>query len=80
VGRSFEGGYSALYQTAYLAGGLQISTLKNKLVADGKIAFKKFYDLIMKENNIPVEILRAAAMNWPLIRDFKRNWKFYSSK
>lgn len=80
VRRSFEGGYSPLYQVAYLLGGLQIWSLKNELVDNGKMTYKKFHDLMMKENNIPVEMLRATLTNQPLSRDFKTKWKFYSSK
>lgn len=80
VRRSFEGGYSPLYQVAYLLGGLQIWSLKNELVDNGKMTYKKFHDLMMKENNIPVEMLRATLVNQPLSRDFKTKWKFYSSK
>lgn len=80
VRRSFEGSYSPLYQVAYLIGGLQIWGLKNELVDNGKMTYKKFHDLVMKENNIPIEMMRATLLNQPLSRDFKTKWKFYSSK
>lgn len=33
-------------------------------------------DAILKENYIPVEMMRAGLMNLPLTRDYKSNWKF----
>ncbi len=78
VRRSFEGGYSPLYQVAYLIGGLQILSLKNELVDSGKMTYKKFHDAMMKENNMPIEMLRATLINQPLKSDFKTKWKFYS--
>lgn len=80
VRRSFEGNYSPLYQVAYLIGGLQIFGLKKELVDSGKMTFKQFHDAIMKENNMPIEMVRATLTNQPLKADFKTNWKFYSFK
>ncbi|MFI5139168.1 MAG: hypothetical protein ACHQIM_15200 [Sphingobacteriales bacterium] len=37
VRRSFTGGYSPLYQVAYLTGGLQLMALKHELVDSGKM-------------------------------------------
>jgi len=31
----------------------------------------------LKENRIPIEMLRAAIINQKLTRDFVTNWKFY---
>jgi len=80
VRRSFEGSYSPLYQVAYLIGGLQILSLKNELVDSGKMTYKDFHDAIMKENNMPIEMVRATLINQPVTRDFKTKWKFYSFK
>ncbi|RYY70062.1 MAG: DUF885 family protein [Chitinophagaceae bacterium] len=77
VRRSFEGGYSPLYQIAYLVGGLQIMALKNELVDSGKMDYPTFHDLVIKENAIPIELLRATLTNQPLSRDFSTQWKFY---
>jgi hypothetical protein len=77
VRRSFEGGYSPLYQLAYLTGGLQFMSLKRELVDGGKMTYKQFHDAVMKENLIPVEMLRASLTNQPLTRNFKTSWKFY---
>jgi len=80
VRRSFEGNYGPLYQVAYLIGGLQIFSLKKELVDSGKMTFKQFHEAVMKENNMPIEMVRATLTNQALKRDFKTNWKFYSFK
>ncbi|WP_233524492.1 DUF885 family protein [Mucilaginibacter conchicola] len=77
VRRSFEGGYSPLYQVAYLVGGLQLLELKRELVDSGKMTYKQFHDAAMKENLIPIEMLRATLTNQPLSKDFTTSWKFY---
>lgn len=77
VRRSFVGGYSPLYQIAYMIGGLQFTALKNELVVSGKMSYKEYHDAILHENAMPIELLRALLTNQPLQRDFKTNWKFY---
>jgi len=80
VRRSFEGSYSPLYQVAYLIGGLQIFSLKKELVDSGKMTYKQFHQAVLKENNIPIEMVRATLTNQSLKPDFKTQWKFYSFK
>jgi len=77
VRRSFKGDYSPLYQVAYLTGGLQLFALKKELVDSGKMSFKAFHDAVIKENLIPVEMIRATLTNQPLTRDFTTSWHFY---
>ncbi|MEO6979866.1 MAG: DUF885 family protein [Mucilaginibacter sp.] len=77
VRRSFQGGYSPLYQVAYLTGGLQLMSLKRELVDGGKMTYKQFHDAILKENAMPIEMVRATLTNQPLTRDFTTQWKFY---
>ncbi|HEY8928395.1 MAG TPA: DUF885 family protein [Mucilaginibacter sp.] len=77
VRRSFTGGYGPLYQVAYLTGGLQLMSLKRELVDGGKMTYKQFHDAIMKENTMPIEMVRATLINQPLTRDFTTQWKFY---
>jgi uncharacterized protein (DUF885 family) len=77
VRRSFEGGYSPLYQVAYLLGGLQLTELRKELVDSGKMTYKQFHDAAIKENLIPVEMLRATLTNQALTKDFTTSWKFY---
>jgi len=78
VRRSFEGGYNPLYQLAYLTGGLQIMSLKKELVDGGKMTYKQFHDAVIKENLIPIEMIRATLINQPLTKDFQTSWKFYN--
>ncbi len=71
------GGYGPLYQVAYLTGGLQLMSLKRELVDGGKMTYKQFHDAVMKENTMPIEMVRATLINQPLTRDFTTQWKFY---
>lgn len=77
VRRSFTGGYGPLYQVAYMIGGLQFEALKKELVDSGKMTYRQFHDAIIRENAMPVEMVRAILINQPLKKDFKTNWKFY---
>jgi len=78
VRRSFTGGYGPLYQLAYMTGAFQFYALKKEVVDKGKMTYKQFHDAILKENNMPVEMVRAIITNQPLKRDFKTEWKFYT--
>jgi uncharacterized protein (DUF885 family) len=77
VRRSFGGSYGPLYQAAYLLGGLQIYSLHKELVDSGKMTNRAFHDSILKENRIPIEMVRALLTKQKLTRDFTTNWKFY---
>jgi uncharacterized protein (DUF885 family) len=77
VRRSFAGNYGQLYQAAYLLGGLQFYALHKELVVSGKLTNRAFHDAILKENRIPVEMVRAILAKQKLTRDFKSSWKFY---
>jgi uncharacterized protein (DUF885 family) len=77
VRRSFNGSYGPLYQCAYLLGGLQIRGLHKELVDSGKMSNRDFHDAILKENSIPIEMVRASLTNQKLNRDFRSSWKFY---
>src|SRR6266571_230420 len=79
VRRSFDGSYGPLYQIAYLIGGLQQYSLHHDLVDSGKMTNRQFNDALLKENRIPIEMIRAIMTNQKLTRDFKSNWKFYGS-
>ena len=77
VRRSFAGDYSPLYQAAYLLGGMQLRALHKELVESGKITNRAFHDAVLKENRIPIEMVRAILTRQALTRDFKSSWKFY---
>jgi uncharacterized protein (DUF885 family) len=77
VRRSFGGSYSPLYQAAYLLGGMQLYALHKELVVSGKMSNRQFHDAVLKENRVPIELIRAALTNQKLTRDFTTTWKFY---
>ncbi len=77
VRRSFTGGYGPLYQIAYMIGGLQFYALKKELVDSGKMSYRQYHDAILRENSLPIEMLRAILTKQPLTRDYKTKWKFY---
>ena len=77
VRRSFDGSYGPLYQIAYLIGGLQQYAMHKELVDSGKMTNHAYNDALLKENRIPIEMLRAAITNQKLTRDFVTNWRFY---
>jgi uncharacterized protein (DUF885 family) len=78
VRRSFGGDYPPLYQLAYMVGAFQFWQLRHELVDSKKMTDKDFHDSILKENNIPVEMLRALIENQKLDRNFQTNWRFYN--
>lgn len=79
VRRSFDGSYGPLYQIAYLIGGLQQYAMHKELVDSGKMTNRAFNDALLKENRIPIEMLRAAITNQRLTRDFVTSWRFYGT-
>ena len=80
VRRSFVGGYSPLYQMAYMLGGLQFWALKKELVDSGKMSYKEYHDAVLRENSLPVEMIRATLTDQSINKDFKTIWKFYNLK
>jgi hypothetical protein len=77
VRRSFTGNYGPLYQLAYMTGAFQFYALKKELVDSGKMTYKQYHDAVLRENSMPVEMVRAILTNQPLTRDFKSSWRFY---
>ncbi len=77
VRRSFAGDYGPLYQIAYMMGGLQFYNLQREFVGGKKMTNKQFHDAILKENAIPVEMVRSILTKQKLSKDFKTNWRFY---
>jgi len=80
VRRSVGGSYGPLYQAAYMLGGLQVRALHKELVASGKLTERKFHDTILKQNAIPIELVRAHLMQRKLPRGFKSSWRFYGDR
>jgi hypothetical protein len=77
VRRSFTANYGPLYQLAYMTGAFQFYALKKELVDSGKMTYKQYHDAVMRENSMPVEMVRAILTNQPISRDFKTSWRFY---
>jgi uncharacterized protein (DUF885 family) len=77
VRRSVGGGYGPLYQAAYMLGGLQIRALRRELVESKNMTDREFHDAILKENSIPIDLIRASLKSAPLSRDYKSTWRFY---
>lgn len=80
VRRSFTSNYGPLYQLAYMTGALQFYALKKELVDTGKMSIKQYHDAVMRENAMPVEMLRAILTNVPPASNFKTTWRFYSPR
>ena len=76
VRRSFVGGYGPLYQAAYMLGGLQIRALRKELVDSGRMTNRQFHDAILRENAIPIEMIRASLTRQRLTRDHSPQWRF----
>lgn len=77
VRRSFEGGYGPLYQLAYMIGALQFYALHHELVDSGRMTDRAFHDAILKEGNMPIEMVRAILEHTPLKKDYQPQWRFY---
>jgi hypothetical protein len=77
VRRSFVGGYSPLYQLAYMIGGLQFYAMKKELVDSGKMTYAQYHDAVLQENAMPVSMVRAIITNQNIPKDYKAEWKFY---
>lgn len=76
VRRSFMGRYDPLYQLAYMIGGIQFQALRTELVDGGHMTFREFHDAVLKQNSIPVELLRAILTGRELPQDYRTSWRF----
>ncbi|KAI4731115.1 hypothetical protein E4T49_00917 [Aureobasidium sp. EXF-10728] len=77
VRRSFNGDYNALYQAGYMLGALQIYAMRKEMVDNGSMSEKEFHDRILKEGEMPIEILRALMQDRKLRPGHKAAWRFY---
>jgi hypothetical protein len=77
VRRSFVGGYSPLYQVAYMIGGLEFMALQHEIVGSGKMTLKQYHDAVLQQNAMPVEMIRNILSNQPIAQDYKTMWRFY---
>ena len=76
VRRSIMGGYSPLYQAAYMLGGLQLRRMHAEFVQSGEMTNRQFHDAIMQQHSMPIETLRLALSDSPLSPETGSTWKF----
>ncbi len=76
VRRSFEGSYGPLYQIAYMVGALEIYAMRKEVLDTGKMTEKEFHDLILSQNAMPIEILRAKVTGEKLKENHTASWRF----
>lgn len=76
VRRYIGGDYGPLYQAAYMLGGLQLRALYHDLVGSGAMTPRAFHDAVLRENAIPIEMIRARLKGAQLPRDFAPQWRF----
>ena len=62
---------------AYLIGGLQQYCDAQRTGRTGQDDEPRFHDAMLKENRIPIEMVRAPLTNQKLTRDYATDWKFY---
>ena len=76
VRRSVMGGYSPLYQAAYMLGGLQMRDLHRDVVEGGRMSEREFHDFVLRQNAIPLDLIRMQLLEEPLTLDHESDWEF----
>lgn len=76
VRRYINGSYGPLYQCAYMVGGLQLRALHKELVSSGAMTPRDFHDAVLKQNAVPIAMIRAALTDQPLSEDAVQMWRF----
>jgi hypothetical protein len=56
---------------------MQLKSLRDSTVGPGRWSERQFNDAVLKENRIPVELIRASLTKQKLTRDYQSSWKFY---
>jgi len=51
--------------------------LHEELVDSGRMSDREFHDRVLKNNSIPIEMVRAALSGMELQRDHQPAWQFY---
>jgi hypothetical protein len=80
VRRSFEGGYSPLYQAGYLLGGLQLYSLHKEIVDSKQMSSRAFHDEILRLGSMPIALIRVSLTKQKLNRDMDIDWRFYGER
>ena len=60
-----------------MMGALQIRSLYQELVGSKKMTPRAFHDALLKQGEMPIEMLRAALTNQRLTRSYSASWKYY---
>ncbi len=76
VRRSIQGGYGPLYQCAYMLGGLQLRALHRELVTEGGWNVREFHDAVLRQNSIPIEMIRAKLTGRAPGKEHVPSWRF----
>jgi hypothetical protein len=53
--------------------------MRKELVDSGKMSERDFHDAILRENAVPIEMIRASLTGQTLTREFKSAWRFYDA-
>jgi hypothetical protein len=61
-----------------MIGGLQFNAMKRELVDSGKMTYAQYHDAVLRENAMPVSMVRAIITNQTLPKDYKAEWRFYN--
>jgi uncharacterized protein (DUF885 family) len=77
VRRSFAGNYGPLYQAGYMLGALQIRSMHKELVESGKMSDREFHDGFLRQNAMPVAMVRAVLSGEKLTKEGLPEWRFY---
>ena len=77
VRRWVAGDYGPLYQAAYMLGGLQIRSLHRDFVQSGRMTNREFHDAILRQNAIPIDMIRLSLSREMVERDYRTTWRFY---
>ena len=59
-----------------MLGGLQLRALHRELVGGGKMTDRAFHDAVLRQNSIPIELVRADLSGAKLTRDLATTWRF----
>jgi hypothetical protein len=54
--------------------------LHAELVGTAKMTEAQFHDAVLRQNTMPIELLRAELLGLPLARDFHPAWRFAEEK
>jgi uncharacterized protein (DUF885 family) len=76
VRRYVSGDYAPVSQCAYMIGGLQVRALYRELVESSRMTAREFHDAVLRENSMPIELIRAALLGQTLEREWQPSWRF----